>query len=310
MTVRKSTRSEATVREVSALNATFLKAMPLPAIGQDDDKDARGRILVIGGSCAVPGAMALAGVAALRTGAGKLQLATVRDAAMGLGFAVPESLVVALPQTADGEIDAAAFSDPAGEHLRGYVTGADAVLVGPGMMSDTGALALLRAIIPSLGESTTLVLDGLACVALRHDSALLHDIADRVVLTPHAGEMASMLDIDRKEATGSPQRVVQRAVRELRATVALKGSETWIASTDGRCLLFRGGVVGLGTSGSGDTLAGIVAGLAARGASPLAAAAWGVWAHGMAGRALARRTATVGFLARELLGEVPRLVGR
>ncbi len=119
-----------------------------------------------------------------------------------------------------------------------------------------------------------------------------------------------MLDVDRAEVTREPLRTVRHAVQQLRATVALKGSETWIASTDARALLFRGGVVGLGTSGSGDTLAGIVAGLAARGAAPLTAAAWGVWAHGMAGRTLARRTATVGFLARELLGEVPRLVGR
>ncbi|MES2525224.1 MAG: NAD(P)H-hydrate dehydratase [Gemmatimonadota bacterium] len=307
-----------TVGKPTALNATLLRTMRLPAIGQDDDKDARGRILVIGGSCSVPGAMALAGVAALRAGAGKLQLATVRDAAMGLGFAVPESLVIALPQTADGEIDGEALAgneggnegDQASERLRTFISGADAVLVGPGMLSDTGALALLRALIPALGATTTLVLDGLACVALRHDPTLLHSMGDQVVLTPHAGEMASMLRLDRDEVMRHPLRTVRRAAHELRATVALKGSETWIARADAQALLFKGGVVGLGTSGSGDTLAGIVAGLAARGAPPMTAVAWGVWAHGMAGRALARRTATVGFLARELLGEVPRLVGR
>ena len=287
------------------VNKALLREMPLPVIGEDDDKESRGRVLVIGGSTSVPGAMLLAGVAALRAGAGKLQLATVRDAAIPLGFAVPEAMVIALPQGADGEIVGARSAAT----LQPHVERADAVLVGPGMLSDAGAYALLRAIVPSMNAGAVLVIDGLAVVALRHDRRLLHALQGRSVLTPHAGEMASLVDVDKKEVVGDAHRLACLAARNLCATVALKGSETWIAEHDGACLHFSGGAVGLGTSGSGDTLAGIVAGLAARGASPLTAATWGVWAHGMAGQALTRRTATVGFLARELLAEVPVLVG-
>jgi hydroxyethylthiazole kinase-like uncharacterized protein yjeF len=249
--------------------------------------------------------MLLAGVAALRAGAGKLQMATVREAAIPLGFAVPESMVIALPQGRDGEI----VGGRVAELLHAHVGKADAVLVGPGMMSDAQAYSLVRAIVPALSDRAILVLDGVAVVALRHDRQLLQSLGGRAVLTPHGGEMASLMDIDRKEIERDAHRLACRAARDLGATVALKGSETWIAEHRGQCLHFDGGAVGLGTSGSGDTLAGIVVGLAARGASPLTAATWGVWAHAMAGQALARRTARIGFLARELLAEVPALVG-
>ena len=283
--------------------------MPLPPLDRDDDKESRGRVLVVGGSRLVPGAILLAGVAALRAGAGKLQLATVRDAAVALALAVPEALVAALPQTRAGEIAGARAAVP----LRGYANEAGAALLGPGMATLASVGALLAGLLPHLGDDTTLVLDGAAVVALRARKDLsrrLASLGGRVVLTPHAGEMASLLDIDKREVERDPAAIARRAARELGAVVALKGSDSWIADRDGTLLHYRGGSVGLATSGSGDTLAGIVAGLAARGASPLTAAAWGVWAHGAAGRRLARRMGVVGFLARELLAEVPALVGR
>jgi NAD(P)H-hydrate repair Nnr-like enzyme with NAD(P)H-hydrate dehydratase domain len=131
----------------------------------------------------------------------------------------------------------------------------------------------------------------------------------RVVLTPHLGEMASLLGVEKTSVDEEASELVARAAERVNATIALKGAETWISERGDAPIVFRGGVVGLGTSGSGDTLAGIVTGLAARGASPMTAASWGVWAHGMAGQALTKRVATVGFLARELLAEVPALVG-
>ena len=131
-----------------------------------------------------------------------------------------------------------------------------------------------------------------------------------MVLTPHAGEMASLLGIDKDDVEADPANTALIAAERFGVVVALKGADSWIADPEGELLHYSGGSVGLGTSGSGDTLAGIVAGLAARGASPLTSAAWGVWAHGSAGRVLSRRMATVGFLARELLAEVPALVGR
>lgn len=291
---------------VRALTRTQLGRHPLPRVDRTDDKESRGRVLVIGGSTRVPGAILLAGVGALRAGAGKLQLATVRDAAIPLGIAVPEALVVALPATRDGDI----AGTRAARVLEPLLANIDALLIGPGMLGDAPTAALLGAIIPMLPASASLILDGAAIVALSDMPSLLRPLRGRVALTPHAGEMASLLNIDKRAVENDPQYVAMQAAERTGATVALKGAETWIADPDGHVLRFRGGTSGLGTSGSGDTLAGIVVGLAARGASVTAAAMWGVWAHGTAGRRLAARMAPVGFLARELLAEVPGLVGK
>jgi hydroxyethylthiazole kinase-like uncharacterized protein yjeF len=280
--------------------------MPLPALSSNSDKDARGRVLVAGGSAAVPGAVLLAGVAALRSGAGKLQLATVRESAPGLGLAVPEALIVALPPTRAGEIAAAR----AVTALRPHATTADAVLLGPGMLPNRACHRLVAAIVRLLRGDATLVLDAGALIALRGHEQILMPLGGRAVLTPHAGEMAAVLGIEKRDVEAAAPDAARLAADRFGAVVALKGADTWIAEPNGGLLHYRGGSVGLATSGSGDTLAGIIAGIAARGAPALPAAVWGVWAHGTAGQRLARRMAKVGFLARELLAEVPSLVGR
>lgn len=293
------------VRRPRTLTRVLLARQPLPKVHASDDKKSRGRVLVIGGSTRVPGAVLLAGVAALRAGAGTLQVATVRDAAIPLGIALPEALVVSLPMSRGGDIAGGA----AARVLRDHVQHIDALLLGPGMLDDAAAAALLRALIPMLPTTVTLVLDGAAVVALRRVPSLLRALAGRVTLTPHAGEMASLLGEDKSAISSDPRRVAALAATRFGATVALKGAETFIADPDGAMTRFDGGTSGLGTSGSGDTLAGVIAGLAARGASADTATRWGVWAHGMAGRRLSARLAPVGFLARELLAEVPSLVG-
>jgi ADP-dependent NAD(P)H-hydrate dehydratase len=287
------------------LTRALLAKHPLPAIDATDDKEARGRVLVIGGSTQVPGAALLAGVAALRAGAGKLQLATVKDAAIPLGIALPEALVVALPASRGGDIAGAR----AARLLESYVTRVDALLVGPGMLNARSTGALLQRLVPMLPSATTLVLDGAAVVALHGTPTLLHSLHGQVTLTPHAGEMASLLGEEKRVVEADAQRAAMRAADRFGATVALKGAETWIAEPRGMTTRFRGGTSGLGTSGSGATLAGVIVGLAARGASAGTATMWGVWAHGMAGRRLSARMAPVGYLARELLAEVPALVG-
>jgi ADP-dependent NAD(P)H-hydrate dehydratase len=292
--------------KATKVTRALLRRTPLPQPDDDGDKDARGRVLAVGGSAQTPGAILLAGVAALRAGAGKLQLATVRSAAAALGVAVPESLVVALAETHAGEI----AGEAAGRALGERAAAADALLVGPGMASDRGAHALVRALVPRLGDGATLVLDAAAVTALRDDDELLLRLLGRAVLTPHAGEMATLLGVDKDEVEADPASHARDAAARFGAVVALKGPESWIAEPDGVSYHYAGGSVGLATSGSGDTLAGIVAGLAARGASPADAAVWGAYLHGEAGEVLARRMGPIGYLARELLDEVSGIMWR
>ncbi len=283
----------------TALTAAALRAWPLPQPGSGGDKDSRGQVLIVGGAVEMPGAIVLAATAALRSGAGKLQIATCRSIAPLVGIAVPEARVFALPETPDGAIDPAAA-----EQIVARANKSKSVLLGPGMINEAAVAALLARALPAL-STPTVILDA---AALTGDAALLRPLAGRVILTPHLGEMATLLGRDKTKIEADVSGTAAAAAAQLGAVVALKGAETWIAAPDGQRWHYSNGSVGLATSGSGDTLAGIVAGLAARGAEPAQAAAWGVVLHGEAGNRLAQRLGRLGFLARELLDEIPPIM--
>jgi hydroxyethylthiazole kinase-like uncharacterized protein yjeF len=279
-----------------------LHRWPLPQPDEDGDKDERGRVLVVGGAIEMPGAIILAATAALRAGAGKLQIATCRSIAPSVAMAIPEARVFALPETKAG-----AIAQSAAEKIIEQANRAQAVLIGPGMIGENAIKRLLKSLLPELKEPT-LVLDAGALSCVEEDELCLYGLKGKVVLTPHAGEMAMMLGLDKEDVERDQLNIARRAARAMRAVIALKGRETFIVAPDGEAYCNRTGNVGLATSGSGDTLSGIITGLAARGAEPLQAAAWGVHLHGRAGDRLARRMGRLGFLARELLAEVPALM--
>ena len=154
----------------------------------------------------------------------------------------------------------------------------------------------------------TLLLDAAALTC-----AKLSDLASAasrrpLVLTPHYGEMARLMDCSPDVVAANPAAMVREIVRLTNAVVALKGSETWIGGPGVSLLHYTGGCPGLGIGGSGDVLAGIIGGLIARGTLPFVATAWGVALHGAAGRQAAQDIGTTGFLARELLPRLPRLL--
>ena len=283
----------------TAVTREFLRSRPLPQPSDDGDKDQRGRVLVVGGSVEVPGAALLAGVAALRAGAGKLQIATCRSIAPHLALAVPEALVAGLPETGSGGID-----PRAAEALSARVRRCDAVLIGPGMM-DEGAVLALTARLLADAPAIPVALDAACLVGLTALRETLQPHAGRVVITPHAGEMAALLGVERDAVAADPLGTARRAAALLKVVVVLKGGRTHVVTPQGAAWTYAEGQVGLATSGSGDTLAGVVVGLLARGATPVEAAIWSVALHGEAGNRLSRRVGPLGFLARELLAEIP-----
>jgi ADP-dependent NAD(P)H-hydrate dehydratase len=292
-------------RAPAALTAALLRRRPLPTAAASDGKEERGTIMVIGGERSTPGAVVLAATAALRAGAGKLQIATAASVAPFLGVAIPEALVVSLPETRAGAIHRRAAAS-----LAVRAAAADAIVIGPGMVDAGATAALLAAFFQRLERGPVLVLDAGAVSTLNGSGALLARHEGNLVLTPHAGEMASLLDEDKEKVLESPLDIALSAARQYGAVSLLKGPETLISRPDGRSWRYTGGDVGLATSGSGDVLAGIIAGLAARGADATTAALWGVYLHGEAGNVLAARMGRVGFLARELSAELPALLER
>lgn len=285
------------------IDAAWLRDNPLPVPGEDTDKNSRGHVVAIGGSRQVPGGLRLTGEAALRAGAGKVQLATIASCALGLGLAFPEAGVIALGETGDGEIDAAQIAP-----LRESLERCDAVVVGPAMTSTDRACELIDALLRGLLERQNLVLDAVAIHATRGREQALSAYRGALILTPNPDELASLLGCDDAGISDDPAGCAREAAGRFGAVTVCKGSETFVADPQGALLCYPGGGVGLATGGSGDVLAGIIAGLLARGTEPLVAAAWGAWLHGEAGRRLAEQTGAIGFLAREVPGLVPGLM--
>src|SRR5205085_527175 len=282
----------------------LLRTWPLPQPDEAGDKETRGRVLVIGGGPEMPGAVILAATAAARAGAGKLQIATCLSVAPHVATIVPEARVFALPETRAGALAASGVAQ-----ISKHLNEARAVLVGPGMIDEAAIARFMKRLLAHIND-TALVLDANALTLLARASGSLTKLRGRVVLTPHTEEMAELLQTDEAAVERDRAGALLAAVARFNAVVALKGRETLVAAPGSRVYVNRAGNVGLATSGSGDALAGLIAGLCARGTAPLQAAVWGVYLHARAGERLARTRGPLGYLARELPAEVPALLAQ
>lgn len=284
------------MNQAKPLDRSALASHPLPPV-IDGGKESKGRILVIAGSREVPGAALLCATAALRAGAGKLRIATVDTVAPRAGLAMPEAMVAGMPEDGDGGFSLHSVSVLAEQARR-----VDAVVAGPGMSRGKAGAKIAEALLAS-------------DASLAFDAALLHELqplkAERSrppILLPHSRELASLLDCGEQQILREPIRCGLRAAELYRSVVLVKGVVSHVVTPGGEVWTYEGGAPGLGVSGSGDVLAGIVGGLLARGAEPLNALLWSVWLHGEAGARLADRIGPIGFLAREIAGEVPPLL--
>ena len=278
------------------LTPATLRAWPLPALAES--KYGRGQVLVVGGARSGPGAAMLAGTSALRVGAGRLTLAVARSVAVAVAVAVPESGVLGLPETESGAVDGTGTEGIADE-----LGAADAVLVGPGLDDAARTADLLGALVPGLADDSPVLLDAYALGVLPGLTEIREALAGRLVLTPNPVEAARLLGTD------APDDVDHRAVARIATTYgAVVSCQGVVCAPDGRLWSKSTGMSGLATSGSGDVLAGALVGLLARRAEPAQAACWATHLHAAAGDRLAARVGRVGFLARELVDELPALL--
>ncbi len=283
---------------VVALDPLCLAAWPLP-YDEAADKHDRGTVFVIGGSPRTVGAVVLSGVAALRAGAGRLQLALTAAAAPAVSVAVPEALVAELPVREDGRVR----PRRAIERLAPLVATADAVLVGPGLLSDNATGRFLQDVVRHIGPTTVVVLDAAAATNLGSLADVLGPAAGRLVITANPREVARVLGRPR---SGSSAAASTRDLRDLAVrhdAVVVSSGE--VVAHDGRRWSCAASCAGLGTSGSGDVLAGITAGLAARCGRADQAACWAAYTHVAVGQRLSDTVHRLGFLAREIADGVP-----
>jgi hydroxyethylthiazole kinase-like uncharacterized protein yjeF len=277
----------------------LLRDWPLPDPGSG--KYGRGQVVVIGGAARTPGAAMLAALAALRVGAGRLTLAVAASTAPHVAVAIPEAGVEPLAEDDDGHVAAGALAG-----LGDDLAPADAVLVGPGLDEPEGTRGLVLDVVRQVGDTCTVILDAFALGVAADLAADLEPLAGRLVMTPNRGEAARLLQLDGDDDLDDDDRAVVASIAErYGAVVSFQGV---VAEADGTIWSTGTGTGGLGTSGSGDVLSGAIAGLAARGATGAQAAVWATHAHAAAGDRLAVEVGPMGYLARELLTELPRVL--
>jgi ADP-dependent NAD(P)H-hydrate dehydratase len=318
---RRGASSRTDSGRAEAVTPKLLRGWPLP--GGGSSKDDRGTVLVIGGARRTPGAALLAGIAALRSGAGRLTLAVAESTAVQLAVALPEAGVLGLPENTRGSVRGSAA-----EALNSEMEAADAVLLGPGLDDLEETMALLGALLQRErqgfrssggnspdGKRPAIILDAYALGALSKLAGEVEPWAGRLILTPNLKEAGILLGRDVEDL----HRDVPDLADKYRAVVScqgvIAGPREAAGSTDRQeapspapLWEISTGHSGLGTSGSGDVLSGAVAGLRARGATDAQAACWGTHLHAAAGDRLASRLGGLGYLARELSEELPPLM--
>lgn len=253
-----------------------------------NSKKTRGRVMVVGGSRRSPGAILLAGEAALRVGAGRLGLVVPLSIEAQIGVVIREAAIFALPERA---------FEPIEGHLRDELAAADAVLVGPGFDEPDETRATVEAIADA--GASCLVLDAFGLGVLPDINRAR--LPKTLILNPNEEEAALLLGRDLAE-DGDEQRIRDLAeiAERFDAVVNCYGD---VVDPGGACWRVAAGGAGLGTSGSGDVLAGAIAGMAARGMPAERAAVWASWAHASAGDRLSENPG-LGFLAGDLAREL------
>jgi len=248
------------------------------------------------------GAPALAGTAALRSGAGLVEV-LVADAvaAITAGFD-PCLMVRGLPCDGDGVIAAAAAPQ-----LRQWSANATAVAIGPGLSRSPDLAGIVRGLWRDLPQPAVFDADALWCVA-RMEAADFRIHAGPRVLTPHAGEMLRLVGHDPSSPRSRDRQWLEARARDMAGSndvvIVLKGAGTLL--TDGTRQAHNDtGNPGMATGGTGDVLTGVIAALVAQGMAPFDAARLGAWVHGRAGDLAAAALGEISMTARDLLEHLP-----
>jgi NAD(P)H-hydrate epimerase len=271
----------------------------LPRRGPESTKFASGQVLVAGGSQGLAGAPRMAARASMRAGAGYVTACVPRSLQNVIASAgTPELMTRGLAED-DGALAALAVE----EVIEGIRPGG-ALALGPGLGRTRGAFAFARGLAREADAPMVLDADGLNAHA-----GALGDLAVRskpTVLTPHAGELARLLELESEQIARERLRHVRAAAEQAQAVVVLKGDDTLVAAAGGHVAVSQGGSPALATAGTGDVLTGVIAALLAQGLDAFTAACAGVWLHAEAGREAARRHGAVeGVIASDVIESLP-----
>jgi NAD(P)H-hydrate epimerase len=259
-----------------------------------------GHAAIIAGSVGKTGAAALAAKAALRAGAGLVSVATPAGVNATLEAKLLEVMTAPMPET-----NAHTLARSGLDRLQAFVSSRTAAAIGPGLSTHPETVDLVQALVPRLEKPS--VLDADALNALVGKTRLLSECKAPLILTPHPGEMARLVEEATPESINQDRLgVASRLAMTRGVIVVLKGARTLLARPDGQVAICATGNPGMATAGTGDVLTGMIAGLLAQRLSPWDAARAGVYLHGLAGDLAATDIGQAGMIASDLLERIPR----
>jgi NAD(P)H-hydrate epimerase len=266
-------------------------------------KGSFGHAVTCGGSPGMGGAVGLASLAALKVGAGLSTAAVISELAA--------SFELSLPEVMSYSISDADYDQEAAKKLLAFVSGKSSLLVGPGLGGSGKRKEFVEAVITSSPVPVVLDADGLNVIS--GEPEVIGRAASTVVITPHPGEMGRLVNISPKEVNENRLEVAKGFTKKHRCITVLKGARTVIAipSADGEPLAYVNptGNPNLSSGGTGDVLAGMIAGLIARGLDPADAAPAAVYLHGIAADMFTSRWDPLSMTASDLLGHIGVAIG-
>ena len=268
----------------------------LPRRPSDAHKGSMGRVLVVGGSAGMMGAIAMATEAVLRSGAGYAVAAVPRSCVDVLETRVPAVVKEGLAETGSRAIAMEALEPILNEAMH-----ADSMLIGPGASRDPETAELIRALVERVDCPVLLDADGLNAFEGRP----LRRAHAPLLISPHYGEAARLTGRLIAEVTHDPAGWARRFAAQSGAVVCLKSTPMLTAAPSLPLILNGSGNPGMATAGSGDVLSGVIAGLLAQGMEPAEAASVGCFVHGLAGDVAARRKGMRGMIATDIVEAIP-----
>ena len=274
-------------------------ASALPARPMNANKGSFGRVLVTAGSLNYIGAAYLACSGAQRAGAGLVTLATASSLQPILAAKLTEATYLPLPESQPGFISA-----EAGDIITRQFSQYDVFLIGCGLGQDPSTVEFVSSLILEK-ELPLPVLDADALNILPKIPEWWQWLTDDAILTPHIVELSRLCGLGIDEIQSDRLGITRQLAAEWHQTIVLKGAYTVIATTDGRCRLSPFANAGLASAGTGDVLAGVIAGLAAQGLTPFDAASLGVYLHGTAAAMVKEKLGDAGMVASDLLPALP-----
>ena len=266
----------------------------------DAHKGSFGRTMVAAGSLNYIGAAYLAGSAATRVGSGLVTIALPASIQMAVAGKATEPTYLPLAESSPG----VAMPSAAGD-LLGALADYKCLLIGCGMGQAADMQKFIEGVLYTGERLLPTVVDADGLNTLAHTPHWWERFPDMAILTPHPGEMARLTGMSTGQVQEDRIGVAVESAALWNKIVALKGARTIVAYPDGRAMLSPFANPGLATAGTGDVLAGSIAGLLSQGASPENAAALGVYLHGLAGESVRDRLGDTGMVASDLLPELP-----